>query len=76
MIFIYNIDIYQTLEVSRECWQQHSQQAGGQLRQQHHGDRRVGQKQVTRTAKPSFSLDLNNKYQVLTDQNGEVFILN
>ena len=39
-------------------WQQQSQQAGGQLKQQQHGDRRVGQK----LAKPSFSLDLSNKF--------------
>ena len=63
-------------------WQKQSQQSGGHLQQQQHqggqhhrAGSRVGQK-APQKSKASFSLDLNNKFQVLTDQNGEVFIIN
>ena len=58
-------------------WQQQSQQAGGQPQQRQQPPARVaGGPRAPRAAKPSFTLDLNNKYQLLTDENGEVFIVN
>ena len=58
-------------------WQQQSQQAGGQPQQRQQPPARVaGGPRAPRAAKPSFTLDVSNKYQILTDENGEVFIVN